>query len=58
MKRRNDPLREVLIVEQTDPSLRRRWFENDYFDLFVWQDTAGAVTRFELCYDVELNSGR
>jgi hypothetical protein len=55
MERRPDPLREVLIVEQTDPSLRRRWFENDYFDLFTWQDAAGTLTKFQLYYDVELN---
>jgi hypothetical protein len=48
-------LREVLIVEQSDPSLKRRWFESDYFDLFIWQDLGGAFVRFQLCYDVELN---
>src|SRR5438132_11919716 len=48
-------LREVLIVEQNNPSLRRRWFESDYFDLFIWQDAGGAFVRFQLCYDVELN---
>jgi hypothetical protein len=30
--------------------LQRRWFHDEYFDLFVWQDDAGAVVRFELCY--------
>ena len=55
MEPRPDPLREVTIVEQRDPALRRRWFENDYFDLFTWQDASGAVTRFELYYDVEIN---
>lgn len=55
MKERPDPLREVSIVEQRDPALRRRWFENDYFDLFTWQDAAGVMVRFELYYDVELN---
>jgi hypothetical protein len=55
MQPRPDPLREVLAVEQTDPSLRRRWFENDFFDLFTWQDSKGALTKFQLCYDVELN---
>lgn len=30
--------------------LNRRWFHDDYFDLFVWQDAGGAVARFELCY--------
>src|SRR5205807_3517025 len=48
-------LREVLIVEQNDPTLKRRWFESDYFDLFIWQDPGGAFVRFQLCYDVELN---
>ena len=47
--------KEVLIVEQSDPSLKRRWFESDYFDLFTWQDSGGAFVRFQLCYDVELN---
>jgi hypothetical protein len=55
MSERPDPLREVSIVEQRDPALRRRWFENDYFDLFTWQDAAGAAVRFELYYDVERN---
>lgn len=48
-------LREVLIVEQSEPSLKRRWFESDYFDLFTWQDLGGTFVRFQLCYDVELN---
>jgi len=48
-------LREVLIVEQNNPTLKRRWFESDYFDLFIWQDSGGAIVRFQLCYDVELN---
>jgi hypothetical protein len=55
MERQPDLLREVLIVEQTDPAVRRRWFQNDYFDLFTWQDSAGAVKKFQLCYDVERN---
>ena len=48
-------LREVLIVEQNNPALKRRWFESDYFDLFIWQDAGGVFVRFQLCYDVELN---
>ena len=48
-------LREVLVVEQNNPTLKRRWFESDYFDLFIWQDPGGAFVRFQLCYDVELN---
>ncbi|HEY6240857.1 MAG TPA: hypothetical protein VIW78_08460 [Burkholderiales bacterium] len=48
-------LREVLIVEQKDPGFKRRWFESDYFDLFIWQNGDGDFVRFQLCYDVELN---
>jgi hypothetical protein len=55
MRERPDPLREVSIVEQRDPALRRRWFESGFFDLFTWQDAAGAAVRFELYYDVERN---
>jgi len=36
---------------------RRRWFHDDYFDLFVWQDQGGEVTLFELCYGTD-SSGR
>src|SRR6266853_692400 len=48
-------LREVLIVEQDNLTLKRRWFESDYFDLFIWQGAGGAFVRFQLCYDVDLN---
>jgi len=48
-------LREILIVQQNDPSLRRRWFESDYFDLFTWQDLSGTFVKFQLCYDVDLD---
>jgi len=48
-------LREILIVQQNDPSLRRRWFQSDYFDLFTWQDLSGMFVKFQLCYDVDLD---
>ncbi len=48
-------LREILIVEQDKPALKRRWFESDYFDLFAWQDLSGAFVKFQLCYDVDLD---
>ena len=32
-----------------DPPARRRWFHDEYFDLFVWE-TGGEVTLFQLCY--------
>lgn len=43
-------LREILGVRQDEPHTERRWFHDDYFDLFVWQDSTGAVRCFELCY--------
>src|SRR5262245_35119243 len=32
-----------------DPAARRRWFHDDFFDLFIWQ-ADGEVTLFQLCY--------
>ena len=30
---------------------RRRWFHDDYFDLFVWEtEETGEIIQFELCY--------
>ena len=41
------------IVGLTDePATRRRWFHDDYFDLFVWQTLQGELTRFQLCYGI------
>jgi hypothetical protein len=42
-------MREIQGVA-SDPSLRRRWFHDDYFDLFVWETKTGELTQFELCY--------
>ena len=44
-------MREILGVAP-DPGARRRWFHDDYFDLFVWQVPGGQVTSFQLCYGV------
>lgn len=30
---------------------RRRWFTDDYFDLFMWYEADGAIHGFQLCYD-------
>jgi hypothetical protein len=35
-----------------DPPAQRRWFHDEYFDLFVWQ-AEGQVTLFQLCYGVD-----
>jgi hypothetical protein len=47
-------LREIPDVVQDDPSCRRRWFQDDYFDLFVLE-TDGELAAFELCYDIRSN---
>jgi hypothetical protein len=47
-------LREILDVLQDDPSSRRRWFHDEYFDLFVRQ-TSGELAGFELCYGIDVD---
>src|SRR3954451_10345902 len=44
-------LKEILGVAD-DPPAKRRWFHDDYFDLFVWQ-AEGEVTLFQLCYGAD-----
>jgi hypothetical protein len=44
-------LREISAVRQDRADLRRRWFQDDYFDLFVWVSTDGSVAAFQLAYD-------
>ena len=45
-------LREMQSVRQQDPQVRRRWFRDDYFDLFTWQRPDGGIAGFQLCYDL------
>jgi len=33
-----------------EPPAKRRWFHDEYFDLFVWQALNGDVLHFQLCY--------
>ena len=35
-----------------EPPAKRRWFHDEYFDLFVWQALNGDVLHFELCYGI------
>lgn len=28
-----------------------RWFQDEYFDLYVWTNPSGGITGFQLCYD-------
>jgi len=44
-------LKEILGVLQDDPSSQRRWFHDDYFDLFL-RETGGELSAFELCYGI------
>lgn len=45
-------LREILGVHQDEPHAERRWFHDEYFDLFVWHDSVGDLLSFELCYGI------
>jgi len=45
-------LREIKNVKQSDPELTRRWFQSEYFELFVWSAPDGQVKTFQLCYDL------
>jgi hypothetical protein len=44
-------LREISGARQHDPTARRRWFQDDYFDLYVWTDSQGALRPFQLGYE-------
>lgn len=48
-------MREILGVAQDGSEVQRRWFHDDYFDLFVWQTDQGETTSFQLCYGVDSN---
>jgi len=32
-------------------AFERRWYQDDQFDLYVWLDSEGAITHFQLAYD-------
>ena len=42
-------LREIKVSRQDDPAVRKRWFENDFFDLFLWS-SADKLFHMQLCY--------
>jgi hypothetical protein len=44
-------LREIGNVYQQDPHTKRRWFCDDYFDIFVWEKPSGKIIEIQLCYD-------
>ncbi|HEX4943316.1 MAG TPA: hypothetical protein VFV55_03120 [Usitatibacteraceae bacterium] len=44
-------LREVSAVAQDIPGLTRRWFRDEYFDLYLWEGHGGEIGALQLCYD-------
>ena len=48
-------MHEILPPRKESEGLKRRWFQDDYFDLYVWQVTGGNVSAFQLCYDRRAN---
>ena len=44
-------LREISGVRQDRDGVRRRWLQDEYFDLFVWTDRSGELMAFQLAYD-------
>jgi hypothetical protein len=44
-------LREIPAGRRNSTDGLRRWFQDGYFDLFVWHAADGAVIRFQLCYE-------
>ena len=46
-------LREINGVSQDESGAVRRWFHDDYFDLFVWQTGGGELVQFQLCYGID-----
>jgi hypothetical protein len=50
-------VREIAAVRQDSGTGQRRWFQDDYFDLFLWQDRAGTPVAFQLCYARGGNEG-
>lgn len=46
-------LKEAKHVMQQPGEPRRRWFDDDYFDLIIWLGPKDEVLGFQLCYDKE-----
>ena len=44
-------LYEIRKVKQIEGQDFRRWFTDDYFDLFVWYDENNTISSFQLSYD-------
>ena len=44
-------LAEIKAVMQRNLERRKRWFHDDYFDLYVWQAPDETVLEMQLCYE-------
>ena len=43
-------LNEIKDVTQYETGKHRRWFHDDDFDLYTWENYDGALQGFQLCY--------
>ena len=43
-------MREIKPVRQNEGEDFRRWFTDDYWDLYVWIDEKDDISGFQLCY--------
>ena len=43
-------LSEITAARKDGSNASRRWFQDDYFDLFVWTDAKGEINSFQLAY--------
>jgi hypothetical protein len=43
-------LKEVRDVTQYESGKHRRWFHDEYFDLYTWESYSGDLQGFQLCY--------
>lgn len=50
-------LREIGQARKDGGSGSRRWFQDAYFDLYIWQDDGGKPIAFQLCYDRHRREG-
>ena len=50
-------LREIGAARADGSRGLRRWFQDDYFDLYLWHDASGEPIGFQLCYDRNRKEG-
>ena len=43
-------------TSQKEDNIFRRWFQDEYFDLFIWYNKEdNSISGFQLCYDKEID---